>query len=96
MAIIYETGLSPFVLADLYHARTLLIEAAELQYLPALYKLANCFESGTVGFPVNLVSLLVLFFGQKSWASTHSFFLNRVNASNCIAYPPILGMLRHN
>ena len=56
LSIIYEQGIPPDVLADMAHSQSLLVEAAELEYRPAQYRLGFCFEHGRNGFPVNHVS----------------------------------------
>jgi TPR repeat protein len=61
LSLIYETGIPPIVLEDMVYSRNLLIEAAELQYAPAQYKLAYCFEQGKNGFPVDLYEGIKLY-----------------------------------
>ncbi|KAH6600728.1 hypothetical protein BASA50_002111 [Batrachochytrium salamandrivorans] len=43
---IYERGSSPHIMADVYYSRSVLIEASNLGFPPAQYKLGYCFEYG--------------------------------------------------
>ncbi|KAI9007375.1 hypothetical protein BC832DRAFT_530668 [Gaertneriomyces semiglobifer] len=54
LCLLYETGVPPHIKPDDNYARDLLIEAANLEYGPAQYKLGCCYEFGKLGCPVDL------------------------------------------
>ncbi|KAJ3088185.1 hypothetical protein HK102_009359 [Quaeritorhiza haematococci] len=51
--LIYERGLPPQIPADVPYARSVLMEAANLGYVPALSKLGACYKDGILEFPVD-------------------------------------------
>jgi len=52
---LYENGLPPAVYPDEMYSLELLVQAAELDYPPAQYKLGWCFEYGELGCPTDAV-----------------------------------------
>lgn len=54
LSLIYEVGIHPVVISDPDHALSLLKEAADLNYPPALYKLGYCYESGYLGVEIDI------------------------------------------
>ena len=46
-------------MCDIDHSRSLLLESAELEYPPAQYKLAYCYEYGHLGFEIDIVSFQI-------------------------------------
>jgi TPR repeat protein len=58
--LIYESGISQIVLADISYSISLLQEAADFSYPPALYKLGSFYEHGAHGFFKDLVSYIKL------------------------------------
>jgi TPR repeat protein len=61
LAIIYETGLPPYIMQDFAYARGMLQEAADFGYPAAIYRLGYCYEHGLMGFEVNPVYDLLIF-----------------------------------
>jgi TPR repeat protein len=55
LALLYENGMPPIVYPDEMYALELLVQAAELDYPPAQYKLGWCFEYGELGCPTDAV-----------------------------------------
>ncbi|KAI8911446.1 hypothetical protein EDD86DRAFT_188911 [Gorgonomyces haynaldii] len=54
LARIYEDGSPPDVYPDKNYARSLLLEACQLDYVPAIFRLAQCFEYGYLGCPLDV------------------------------------------
>ncbi|KAI8853181.1 hypothetical protein BC829DRAFT_383028 [Chytridium lagenaria] len=54
LAIIYEKGLPPYVKEDHFHALSLLREAVQFDYGPAISRLAMVYETGKLGLPVDI------------------------------------------
>lgn len=52
---LYENGMPPVVYPDELYSLELLVQAAELDYPPAQYKLGWCFEYGELGCPTDAV-----------------------------------------
>jgi TPR repeat protein len=52
---LYENGMPPVVYPDEMYSLELLVQAAELDYPPAQYKLGWCFEYGELGCPTDAV-----------------------------------------
>jgi len=52
---LYEKGMPPAVYPDELYSLELLVQAAELDYPPAQYKLGWCFEYGELGCPTDAV-----------------------------------------
>jgi TPR repeat protein len=55
LALLYGDGMPPLVYPDEMYALELLVQAAELDYPPAQYKLGWCFEYGELGCPTDAV-----------------------------------------
>lgn len=52
---LYEKGMPPVIYSDELYALELLVQAAELDYPPAQFKLGWCFEYGELGCPTDAV-----------------------------------------
>ena len=89
LSLIYETGIPPLVLSDEDHARSLLIEAAELSYPPAQYRLGFYYEHGKGGFPLNHPESIRLYLlSAKSGYAEAQLALAGWYLSGCDSYIP--------
>lgn len=61
LALIYETGSPPLIQSDPAYSLSLFREACKLEYLPAIYHLAHCYEYGTPNCPPNPVESFELY-----------------------------------
>jgi len=52
---LFENGMPPVVYPDELYSLELLVQAAELDYPPAQYKLGRCFEYGELGCPTDAI-----------------------------------------
>ncbi|ORX47847.1 HCP-like protein [Piromyces finnis] len=55
LSVLYEDGYPPSIYRDELYSLELLVQAAELDYPPAQYKLGWCFEYGELGCPTDAV-----------------------------------------
>ena len=55
LSLIYEEGIPSVIMKDTAHSKALLLQAAELEYPPAMFRLGCYYEKGSLEWPMDLV-----------------------------------------